>query len=213
MLLKVKQHEKPEPKPPVVKEPEPEYAAEEVEMEAVDEILSDDLLSDHVRMQWKLVRLGLKSGTSVWVPKNDQKKIQIEFDYTEFPREFAAGIDMPAKYVENIDVVWKEEFRVDAAFEIENSTAIYSGLLRFSDLKLVAPNSNYPLYIVAPLDRKNRVWEQLRRPTFQKLDFARKVRYLSYEAVDDVDRFFANTTSGLSIDILNGRSEMLTPTS
>ena len=33
---------------------------------------------------------------------------------------FAAGLDTQVKYVENIDVVWKEEFRIDAAFEIEN---------------------------------------------------------------------------------------------
>ena len=66
---------------------------------------------------------------------------------------------MPAKYVENIDAVWKEEFRIDAAFEIEHSTAIYSGLLRFSDLKIIAPNSNYPLFIVAPTEKRNRIIE------------------------------------------------------
>jgi hypothetical protein len=48
------------------------------------------------------------------------------------------------------DVVWKEEFRIDAAFEIENSTSIYSGLLRFADLTMVAPNTIYPLFIVSP---------------------------------------------------------------
>jgi hypothetical protein len=48
------------------------------------------------------------------------------------------------------DVVWKEEFRIDAAFEIENSTSIYSGLLRFADLTMVAPNTIYPLFIGKP---------------------------------------------------------------
>ena len=46
--------------------------------------------------------------------------------------------------------MWKEEFRIDAAFEIENSTSIYSGLLRFADLNIVAPNTTYPMFIVAP---------------------------------------------------------------
>ena len=158
-------------------------------------------------MQWKLVRLGLKSGATVWVPKNDQGRIQAEYEFSEFPKEFAAGIDMQAKYVENIDVIWKEEFRVDGAFEIENSTAIYSGLLRFADLKIVAPNSNYPLFIVAPLSKKGRLIEQVRRPTFQKLELSQKVKYLSYEVVDDVDKFFADAKSGFSVDIFSGKSE------
>src|SRR5262249_24527045 len=45
----------------------------------------------------------------------------------------------------------------DAAFEIENSTSIYSALLRFADLTMVAPNTLYPMFIVAPSDRHNRV--------------------------------------------------------
>lgn len=77
----------------------------------------------------------------------------------------SAGIDLPHSYLENIDVVWKQEFRIGAAYEIENSTLIYSGLLRFADLNIVAPNTLYPMFIVAPTDKKNRVHEQLRRPT------------------------------------------------
>ena len=181
----------------------------ELDREDIEEILTDDEVSDHVKMQWKLLRLGLKTGATVWIPKGDQKKIETEFDYQEFPKEFAAGIDMPGKYVENIDVVWKEEFQVDAAFEIENSTSIYSGLLRFADLKIIAPNSNYPLFIVAPLERKNKVWDQLRRPSFQKLSLTTRVNYISYEAVNDIDKFFEQTTKGLNVDVMKGRSEQI----
>lgn len=35
--------------------------------------------------------------------------------------------------------MWKQEFRIGAAYEIENSSSIYSGLLRFADLNIVAP--------------------------------------------------------------------------
>jgi hypothetical protein len=74
-------------------------------------------------------------------------------------------------------------------------------------LKIVAPNSNYPLFIVAPLSKKGRLIEQVRRPTFQKLELSQKVKYLSYEVVDDVDKFFADAKSGFSVDILAGKSE------
>jgi len=76
----------------------------------VDEILKDKELSDHIRVQWKLIHLGLKTGSKVWVPRNDQKKISQEYQFSDFETSFSAGIDMPAKYVENIDVIWKKNF-------------------------------------------------------------------------------------------------------
>lgn len=142
--------------------------------------------SRHVEMQWKLSQLGIKAGSKIWVPANDRSRIRKEFDFHEFEDQFTAGLDVPAPYVENIDVVWKDQYRIDAAFEVEHSTSIYSGLLRFSDLKIVAPNSNYPLYIVADTGRRQRLIEQLRRPTFRKSDIRESVRFLPYDVVDEL---------------------------
>jgi hypothetical protein len=167
----------------------------------------EPVLSDHLRMQWTLLRLGQKAGSKVWIPANDQGRIRDRYHFSDFDPDLTAGIDAQTRYVENIDVIWKEEFRIDAAFEIENSTSIYSGLLRFSDLTLVAPNTVYPLFIVAPRDKRNRLVEQLRRPTFRKMRLDRKVRYLPYEAVDEIDRFFINAERGMTIDVIVERSE------
>jgi hypothetical protein len=178
-----------------------------VEPEDVAAMLSNGDLSDHVRMQWKLIGLGVKCGSKVWIPANDQKKIREQYQFGNFETNFAAGLDTQTRYVENIDVVWKEEFRIDAAFEIENSTAIYSGLLRFADLSLVAPNTLYPLFIVAPQDKRNRLVEQLKRPTFRYLNLDRKVRYLSYETVNQIDDFARNMNGGLNVDLISGKAE------
>lgn len=164
-------------------------------------------VSDHIVMQYKLAHLGIKAGSKVWVPKSDQQRIVQQYQFDQFESDFTAGVDLPVRYVENIDVIWKEEFRIDAAFEIENTTSIYSGLLRFSDLKIVAPNSSYPLFIVAPVSKRNRLIEQVHRPTFRKLDFKGKVRFLPYEAVHEIDKFFETTGSGLNVQLLIGRSE------
>jgi hypothetical protein len=166
-------------------------------------------LSDHARMQFKLATLGRKAGEKVWVPKPDQARLRTGYGFEDFEPEFAAGIDVPAKFVENIDVVWKQEFRINAAFEVENSTAIYSGLLRFADLNVVAPNSTYPLFVVAPSHRRNQVREQLLRPVFKQLDLREKVRFLPYETIDEIDRFFHSSDSGLSVELLQGKSEQL----
>lgn len=181
----------------------------ELQAEDVAQVLRSDLVSDHVKMQWKIASLGLKAGEKIWVPPADQGKLRAAFDFSAFEPEFAAGIDLPKNYFENIDVVWKDEFRIDAAFEVENSTAIYSGLLRFADLSIVAPNTLYPMFIVAPAERRNRVREQLLRPVFRRLDLRDKVRFLPYETIDEIDRFFSTASSGLSVDLLRGKAETL----
>jgi hypothetical protein len=164
-------------------------------------------ISEHLRMQWLLLKMGRQAGETVWAPKNDQQRITTEYQFGEFPDEFTPGLDTQAKYVENIDVVWKQEFRIGAAFEIENSTSIYSGLLRFADLTMVAPNTLYPMFIVAPGERRNRVREQLTRPSFRHLRIHEKVRYLSYEKVNEIDGFFGETGAGLGVDVFVGKSE------
>src|SRR6266496_17416 len=141
----------------------PPSPSTEIRPEELDELVRTTVISDHVRMQWKLALLGLKAGERVWVPVGDQKRLRQEYQFESFDPEFSAGIDLPHSYVENIDVVWKQEFRIGAAYEIENSTSIYSGLLRFADLNIVAPNTLYPMFVVAPRERKNRLREQLRR--------------------------------------------------
>jgi hypothetical protein len=181
----------------------------EVGSEDVDAVLSNGKLSDHLRMQWTLIGLGVKCGSRVWVPAGDQTRIREQYQFNDFETNFAAGLDTQTRYVENIDVVYKEEFRIDAAFEIENSTSIYSGLLRFADLSLVAPNTVYPLFIVAPQEKRNRLYEQLRRPIFQKLRMHEKVRYLSYDAVDDIDRFSRGMERGLNVELIVGKSESI----
>jgi hypothetical protein len=181
--------------------------AVEVLPEEIDEVLKNPVISDHVKMQWKLARLGLKAGERVWVPVNDQTKLRNAYQFDSFDEQFSAGIDLPHSYIENIDVVWKQEFRIGAAYEIENSTSIYSGLLRFADLNIIAPNTLYPMFIVAPKEKKGRLREQLRRPTFKRLELDKKVRFLSYEAIDEIDQFFANTESGVNVDIITAKSE------
>lgn len=184
-------------------------AVTELEAEDVDLVIDAQNVSDHVRMQFKLARLGLKAGQKIWVPVSDQERLRRIYEFNEFEGQFTTGIDLPPNYVENIDVVWKEEFRIDAAFEVENSTAIYSGLLRFADLSIIAPNTIYPMFIVAPVQRRSQVRSQLARPAFRQLKIAEKVRFLPYEMIDDIDKFFETSSAGLSVDLIKGKAEVL----
>lgn len=166
----------------------------------------------HDEIQWRLIRLGNKSHFDVWVPKNDQnKKYKGERFRDLVIKDFHEALDIPS-YIKNIDTVWKLGFSIKSAFEIEHSTQIYSGLLRFSDLRALAPNSNYPLFIVSDRDRKNKVFEQIKRPTFSNdyLKLNEVVKFLSYDKIRELDESFKNGQAGFNIDWLINVAEFST---
>jgi len=70
--------------------------------------------------------------------------------------------------------------RVVAAFEVEHSTSIYSGIVRMLDLALgCALGAGTAMFLVAPDDRRDQVAQQLRRPAFSRVSEL-GIRYLPY---------------------------------
>jgi hypothetical protein len=154
--------------------------------------------TEHDEMQWRLIRLGQLAKCDVWVPRNDQPK---QYQGNQFRdhvlHDFHETLDVP-RSIQNIDVVWKfGPYSIKSAFEIEHSTSIYSGILRLSDLRAEAPNSNYPLFIVASAERRRRVFEELRRPTFSGpcLRLNEVIRFLDYENVREIDESAKSATN------------------
>jgi hypothetical protein len=81
-----------------------------------------------------------------------------------------------------IDVLWiKGTNQIAGAFEVEQTTSIYSGLLRMSDLVVLVPILNFPLYIVSPKSRMEQVKRELSRPTFQYLELHKRCRFFASE--------------------------------
>lgn len=165
--------------------------------------------TEHSEMQWRLIRLGLRSHFDVWVPENDKHR---EWNGEQFRpmvlKDFHETLDVPV-YIKNIDTVWKLGQSVKAAFEVENSTAVYSGILRLSDLRALTPNSSYPLFIVAPRERKQKVFSELRRPTFANpyLNLDKVVKYISYDSIRDMDETIKEDPTRFDIDWLLEKSE------
>lgn len=84
------------------------------------------------------------------------------------------------RIVQNIDVLWLEKNVILRAFEVESTTVIYSGLLRLNDVVLALPNSHIDLYIVASRSRRQNVYNQLIRPSFQ----ISQCSFLDFESID-----------------------------
>ncbi|MDP3611328.1 MAG: type II restriction endonuclease, partial [Rubrivivax sp.] len=69
---------------------------------------------------------------------------------------------------------------VAAAFEVEHSTSIYSGIVRMLDLALgSAVAASTTMFLVAPDERRDEVAQQLRRPAFSRVSEL-GIRYLPY---------------------------------
>ena len=188
---------------------------EKIELEKkaiVNEVIDEQIEkspTEHTEMQWRLIRLGNQAHFDVWVPSGDQGR---DFYGNKFKdhviSEFQESIDVP-KYIKNIDTVWKLGHSIKSAFEIENSTQIYSGILRLSDLRTFTPNSTYPLFIVASREKKQRVFEQLQRPTFASdyLSLNKAVKFLSYDSVRSLDEQYKNQQPGFNLEWLFNLAE------
>lgn len=165
--------------------------------------------TEHDEMQWRLIRLGKKTKVDVWIPQNDQGKSYNGQDFRpNVLKEFQETLDVP-KYIKNIDVVWKYGYSIKSAFEIEHSSSVYSGILRLSDLRVLTPNSTYPLFIVADRDRKNKVFSELKRPTFNNpyLNLKDSIGFLSYDKVREIDENYKNQDANISVDFIQKASE------
>jgi hypothetical protein len=92
-----------------------------------------------------------------------------------------------SRTVELIDVLWLNGNAIVAAFEAESTTSIYSGLLRMADLLSMQPNLNTPLYLVAPDERRQKVFTEVNRPTFSRLSppLVDVCRYVAFSTLRD----------------------------
>jgi len=139
----------------------------------------------HTEVQGWLRDLGRALGFDVWIASNDRRRSYSgghlgDGCLTELPAELAAAPG--AESVRLIDVLWLETQRshVAAAFEVEHTTSIYSGIVRLLDLALGAPsNTTRGLFLVAPGDREDEVRAQLARPAFSRV-LELNLRYLAY---------------------------------
>lgn len=154
-------------------------------------LLEQKRSTDHNEIQWLLLKLGCDMGFDVWVARNDKGKDYKGKKYSDLPRlknilplQFD---DATNRTIELIDVLWLRGNAILAAFEIESTTSIYSGLLRMSDLIAMQPNLNIPLYLVAPDDRRVKVMTEVNRPTFSRLKppLSEMCRFISFSGLKD----------------------------
>lgn len=139
----------------------------------------------HTEIQGWLRDLGRTLGFDVWIAANDTNRALPGgrlgdgcLEALPTPVATAPGSDA----IRLIDVIWlhRDTAQVVAAFEVEHTTSIYSGIVRLLDLALGAPEQAVKgLFLVAPDDREEEVREQLLRPAFRHIAHL-QMRFLPY---------------------------------
>jgi hypothetical protein len=150
--------------------PEREDESEQETIEEKRESLTREV-SQHTDIQYQLIRLGATMGFDIWVARNDRGKEcngKVLQNLPNIANELPTQFDnVTNKVIELIDVLWLKGNRIVAAFEIECTTSVYSGLLRMSDLLALQPNIKINLFLIAPEMRRSKVRNEILRPTFR----------------------------------------------
>jgi hypothetical protein len=163
--------------------------------------------SEHTEIQALLTRMGRAMGHDVFIARNDRSK-----DWQGTPLSSLPGVvdrlpthfnDATDRVVELIDVLWLDDNAVAAAFEVERTTAIYSGLLRMSDLLVMQPNLDIPIFLVAPEDRRDRVMREVNRPSFKAMKTKRALhrtcRFISFESLREASEKYREVMPHLQV--------------
>ena len=156
------------------------------------EIVQQDEIRESIRVQALIATIGARMGMSIWIPRADRSAVLKVWknegnDVMErLPLNYD---DTTLRTIEQIDVLWLRGRSIVRAFEVEHTTSVYSGILRMADLLALQPNMEIKLHIVAPEAKRDKVFQEIRRPVFSLLEkgpLAESCTYLSYGSLREL---------------------------
>ena len=147
---------------------------------------------ESIRVQALIAQIGARMGLSIWIPRADRGGVLKEWKdggqnlLERLPLNYD---DTTLRTIEQIDVLWLRGRSIVRAFEVEHTTSVYSGILRMADLLALQPNMDIKLHIVAPGAKREKVFQEIRRPVFSLLEkgpLAESCTYLSYDSLREL---------------------------
>lgn len=158
------------------------------------DVKDETVIRESLKVQAIVAQIGEKMGFTVWIPRNDRSRVLQEWR----PEPGVLIDELPLSYdqttlktIEQIDVIWLKRRSIVRAFEVEHTTSIYSGILRMADLLALQPNMDIKLHLVAPANRREKVFEEIQRPVFSLLErrpLAAACTFISYDSLYELAR-------------------------
>jgi hypothetical protein len=156
------------------------------------EVVRQDEIRESIRVQALIATIGARMGMSIWIPRADRSAVLKAWKnegnnlLERLPLNYD---DTTLRTIEQIDVLWLRGRSIVRAFEVEHTTSVYSGILRMADLLALQPNMDIKLHIVAPEVKRDKVFQEIRRPVFSLLEkgpLAESCTYLSYDSLREL---------------------------
>lgn len=152
-------------------------------------------IRESLHIQAKLAEIGEKLGMKIWLPSSDRSRVLESWK----PKQSNVLLeDLPLVFdgttlntIKNIDVLWIKRRSIIRAFEVEDKTSIYSGILRMADLLALQPMLDIKIHIVSPADRRDEVFNQISRPVFSVMEkgpLSELCTYISYNSVYELSK-------------------------
>lgn len=141
----------------------------------------------HSQVQTLIAGIGHIKGHDVFIPDNNVS--QLDWSLTkkfQITSTLPRGFETIKPILSEIDVIWIKNGMnyIEGLFEVEHSTPIYSGLLRFNDVLLTDPAISQ--FSIVSNDSKRELFSrQIFRPTFIKSGLAELVSFFEYVNILD----------------------------
>ena len=166
--------------------------------------LNNVLESSHNELIALLAVVGRARGLDTWVGKKEQsEKVRLRGGLENKLSEFSTRASLALRNVDNIetvqyiDLLWISGQEVAAAFEVESTTSMTSGLLRGSNLP-----PHVPKYLVIPEERDGQLKRKMRSPLFEERFRADSWRVLYFSTLFDS---YGKTKGNLDLEALVGK--------
>jgi len=157
--------------------------------------------SDHDAIIEQLTRIGKQKGYESHIGLTEQNKDK-NFRELSIPMgsNIQFGLDQAAfNRIRQIDTLWIKGVSITAAFEVEKSTSIDSGITRFRDLFAATPALNIPAYIIIPDKREKEARDKIGSLANRREGVTERIKYILFSDLlrrEDVD--IAKVAKGVS---------------
>lgn len=148
-----------------------------------EEIVREESLHDLLIKQ--LIIFGNEQSYASHIGQTEQRKY-VEFRRKSIPmgNNVQFGLNRQAfDIIREIDVLWLKEDTILAAFEVEKSTTIDSGINRFRNLFAATPNQIIPTYIIIPDSRENEAIKKIGSLANRKDNLHTRIKYLLFSDI------------------------------
>lgn len=141
----------------------------------------------HEQAIFALAKLGQYAGCSVGIGKKEQSVVVAGEKLSKLSvpvLPILGGIPEDAmKIIEQIDLLWLKGNVIIAAFEVEHTTGVITGLARFNDLLKTMPMIKMDMYIVIPDEREKKVFKEFNRPGIKEVAMKSGWKYILYSVL------------------------------